>query len=166
MLMIKNMIKIGLGFILVLNVLMLSGCGGNGAFRDRINDYKTVSECQSLVIPRDVPAEARSNEYGIPERDGRSFRLNENEKLNCSVSNPQMKSKKNLAAQSHFKGDEKTGTGARGTVFYSSKLDPEFRSIVERQENQRKPLSAQEQVAARQAAKIAEDYAAQKYPKR
>lgn len=60
--------------ILVTSPLMLSACAENGMFRDRINDYKTVTECASLQIPKGVAAESRSEDYYIPEKDGKSFR--------------------------------------------------------------------------------------------
>lgn len=69
------MIKIFFGFVLGIGCLMLVACAGSGMFRDRINDYKTTSECPSLIMPNGMAAEPRSDDYCIPEKDSKSFRL-------------------------------------------------------------------------------------------
>jgi hypothetical protein len=49
--------------------LLLTGCANNGMFRDRINDYKMVEEGPSLQFPKGIAAEARSDDYCIPDKD-------------------------------------------------------------------------------------------------
>jgi uncharacterized lipoprotein len=66
--MMKNKLKYTLTLITMVSASsMLVGCAGSGGMFNHTNDYKKCEERPVLCLPKNVHAQALSEEYAIPE---------------------------------------------------------------------------------------------------
>lgn len=64
--MIKLLALILASLLLLIQVLVLSGCSQTNFLRDRSQDYKTAREYPCLQIPKGMSKETCSDTYAIP----------------------------------------------------------------------------------------------------